>query len=216
MGKEITVTITSFNRPDLLELTLDSFLEFNTYPIKRFIITDDSGIPEVNDYLKPKYADLNIDWIYNEKRIGQIRTIDNMYAMVDTEYIFHCEEDWKFLKSGFMEKSIQALEEDIFIILVHIRGQNDMCGIPIIHGNDLYDFVSKGFRGVWHGFSFNPGLRRKFDYTLIQPYTQWGGEPDISVRYNELGFHAVILKDKYIIHTGDARHTIGAGEAYNG
>lgn len=216
MGKEVTVTITAFNRPDLLELTLDSFLMFNTYPVKRFIITDDSGIEGCNEYLVSKYSHLDVVWIYNKKRIGQIRSIDNMYAMVDTDYIFHMEEDWEFLKAGFMEKSIQALESDPLILLVQIRGQDDMCGIPILKGNELYDYVSKGFRGVWHGFSFNPGLRRLFDYNLVENYTQWGGEPDISVRYNELGFHAVILKDKYIRHTGAARHTNGAGEAYNG
>lgn len=215
MKKEITVTITSFNRPDLLELTLDSFLLFNTYSIKKFIVLDDSGNFGVNDHLIEKYSHLPFVWLYNSKRIGQIRTIDNIYSTVDTEYIFHCEEDWKFLKSGFIEKSIEILESDSFILLVQIRGQDDMCGIPIIPHNELYDIVSKGFRGVWHGFSFNPGLRRLSDYNLIKPYSQWGGEPDISIKYNELGFYTAILKDKYIVHTGGSRHTPGAGEAYN-
>lgn len=34
MTKEVTVFITSFNRPDLLKITLESFLKYNTYPIK--------------------------------------------------------------------------------------------------------------------------------------------------------------------------------------
>ena len=215
MEKGITVTVTAFNRTDLLEITIDTFLQFNIYPVERIIVTDDSGIIGVNDHLKKKYKLINIEFVYNSKRIGQIRTIDNMYRTVNTEYIFHLEEDWKFLKSGFMEKSIETLESDPMLLQVQIRGQDDMYGIPIVPGNDLYDYVSKGFRGVWHGFSLNPGLRRLEDYELVKPYAQWGGEPQISIRYNDLGYTTAILKDKYIQHIGEGRHTNGAGEAYN-
>jgi len=33
------------------------------------------------------------------KNIGQIKSIDKAYSMVDTEYIFHCEDDWEFYDS---------------------------------------------------------------------------------------------------------------------
>ena len=36
--KEVTVVLTACNRADLLEKTLDSFFEMNTYPLKRFNI----------------------------------------------------------------------------------------------------------------------------------------------------------------------------------
>ena len=50
--------------------------------------------------------------IINEKRLGQMKSIDKAYSEVDTEYIFHCEDDWKFFKNGFIEKSMKLLEED--------------------------------------------------------------------------------------------------------
>jgi len=40
--EDVTAVITSCGRFDLLEETLDSFFEFNTYPIKKIIITEDS------------------------------------------------------------------------------------------------------------------------------------------------------------------------------
>lgn len=38
---KVTVCLTSCGRPDLLERTLKSFFEFNTYPIADFLIYED-------------------------------------------------------------------------------------------------------------------------------------------------------------------------------
>jgi hypothetical protein len=40
--KEVTLVITSCNRIDLLKKTIASFERFNTYPIKKAIIIEDS------------------------------------------------------------------------------------------------------------------------------------------------------------------------------
>jgi len=48
--KEVTVVLTACNRADLLEKTLDSFFEMNTYPLKRFIIIDDGMNFGCNDF----------------------------------------------------------------------------------------------------------------------------------------------------------------------
>ena len=58
--KEITVVITSCNRPDLLERTFNSFIKTNTYQIKKYIIIEDSGKIGINDFLKETYKDLDI------------------------------------------------------------------------------------------------------------------------------------------------------------
>lgn len=69
---DITLFIISCGRPNLLKTTIESFIKYNTYPIKECIIIE--GM---------KY--------------------------VKTEYVFHCEDVWEFLKSGFIEKSIEIL-----------------------------------------------------------------------------------------------------------
>ena len=45
--------------------------------------------------------------------------------MVDTEYIFHMEEDWEFLKPSFIEDSMKVLEADENILQVWLRGVDD-------------------------------------------------------------------------------------------
>ena len=204
--KEITFTLTACGRPDLLERTMDSFLKFNTYPIKRYKIVDDSAVVGVNDALIEKYKSLGIEWKHNTARTGQTESIDEMYSDIDTEYIFHCEDDWQFTEYGFIEKSIPVLEANPNIILVGLRAHNDTNGQPIEYYNEEFDLMSLNFNGIWHGFTFNPGLRRLADYLLVKPYKSIGWENDLSIKYKELGFRAAILKEKHVEHIGWNRH----------
>jgi len=208
MDKKITFALTSCGRPDLLEKTIDSFLEMNTYPIEKYIINEDSGIEGINDHLVKKYHFLNIEWIINKFRIGQIKSIDNMYSKINTEYIFHCEEDWLFTERYFIEKSLSILENNPNIIQVWLRDQKDTNGHPIEPYSENFDLLTLGHYDVWHGFSFNPGIKRMTDYKLIGSYELIGREPQISVKYNELGFRAAILKKKHVEHIGWDRHIL--------
>ena len=203
MHKEITFALTSCGRPDLLEITLDSFLEHNTYPIKRFKVIDDSTRPEEFSHLVEKYP--QIEWTFNKERLGQATSIDILYSDIDTEYIFHCEDDWKFLKSGFIEKSMKHLELSL-ALQVWLRGPNDTNGHPLVEGIGNYDLVSYGFQGIWHGFSFNPGLRRLNEYLLAKPYSEIGWETELNNFYKELGYYAISLKERFIEHIGWTRH----------
>lgn len=205
--KGVTFTLTACGRPDLLERTLDSFLIYNTYPIIKYIITEDSGIDGLNDALIERYKAYNIEWIINTPGVGQIKSIDTMYSKVETEYIFHCEDDWIFTEQGFIEKSLKILENDKNIFLIWLRAQNDTNGHPIIPYNHEYDIAAYDYLSVWHGFSFNPGLRRLSDYKLLGNYQSIGHEPQISQKYRSLGFKAAILKNKHIEHIGWGRHT---------
>lgn len=201
----ITFALTSFNRPDLLEKTLDSFLAMNTYPIYKYLITEDSGIKGVNDALMKKYDYLNIEWIINETRLGQIKSIDNMYKKITTKYIFHCEEDWLFTDKSFIEKSLVILEKHPKIFQVWLRDHNDTNGHPVEFYSKEFDLLRLGY-GPWNGFSFNPGLRRLSDYTLVGCYSDIGHEAKISIKYRELGYRAAILKEKHVEHLGWDRH----------
>jgi hypothetical protein len=206
MYKKITFALTSSGRPDLLERTMDSFFKFNTYPIERYIISEDSAINNINDNLIGKYKDKDIEWIINGERLGQITTIDNMYSKIKTEYIFHCEEDWEFTDYSFIEKSLEILEKDKKILQVWLRSHGDTNGHPIEFFNEKYDLLTLDYLNIWSGFSFNPGLRRLCDYELIKPFKKIGHEGEISIKYRELGFRAAILKNKYVEHIGWGRH----------
>ena len=227
--KEVTVVLTACNRADLLEKTLDSFFEMNTYPIKRFIIIDDGMNFGCNDFVKTKY-EFPVELIYNNPKLYQISSIDYAYGMVETEYIFHMEEDWLFLKNGFIEDSMTVLEADDNILQVWLRGTDDTTA-PHPWNPEVYEIgdlkmVLLKYTGVWNGFSFNPGLKRLSDWkTLpngyngcdrITPAEQSGGvtlECDISVEYAKRGMLAMRFLESYITHIGWDRHII---EGING
>ena len=227
--KEVTVVLTACNRADLLEKTLDSFFTYNTYPLKRFIIIDDGMNVGCNDFVKSRYQ-FPIEIIYNNPKLFQIKSIDIVYSMVDTEYIFHMEEDWKFLKSGFIENSIKVLEADDNILQVWLRGVDDIT-VNHPYSSDIYEIdglqmVLLNYTGMWNGFSFNPGLKRKSDWLKlpngydgcdrITPPEQSGNltlECDISVEYAKRGMIAMRFLESYITHIGWDRHII---EGING
>lgn len=56
-----------------------------------------------------------------KKNLGQIKSIDLAYQEVKTDYIFHCEDDWLFYRSGFIEDSMTILESDQSILTVWLR-----------------------------------------------------------------------------------------------
>ena len=72
---------------------------------------------------------------------------------------------------------------------------------------------------MWHGFSFNPGLRRLRDYRLLGSFSSldptgamrsFEVERKASERYLELGLVAAVLGDNgglgYVRHLGSTRH----------
>jgi len=209
----VTVVITACNRPALLQQTLTSFFEFNTYPISKIIVVEDGGIPGVNDALKELYHDKNIVWLDNETNLGQAPSIDKAYSLAETPYIFHCEEDWEFYNGGFIEESLKVLEAETNIMQVWIRAENDTNGHPL---EDYKGYKSPilNHAGRWHGFTFNPGLRRLADYKKIGLYTNYStgksfaaAEAEIGKAYKENGFRAVCLPgDGYVKHIGNAHN----------
>ena len=130
-----------------------------------------------------------------------------MYSKITTEYFFHCEDDWLFCDFNFIEKSFNILNTNEKIIQVWLRDKNDTNGHPIESCNNKdYNLLCLDYLNAWNGFSFNPGLKRLKDYKLIESYEKIGHEPDLSIKYKELGYRAAILNKKYIEHIGWGRH----------
>jgi hypothetical protein len=227
---EITVVITSCGRQDLLERTLDSFFEYNTHPIRAFIVMED-GEAEKNRLLAAKYRQYDFRWLSTGKRIGQIPAVDAAYENVDTEFLFHCEDDWEFTAPGFMEKSLAVLEANPCILQVWIRSLHDTNNHPVTDyllfaGDVPYRLLQPGHHtekwGTWHGFSFNPGLRRRRDYLAIGSFGSFDPdrrkrsyeiEREVSAFYLERGRLAAILADNggkgYVRHIGWDRRVEG-------
>ena len=208
--EDVTAVITSCGRFDLLEETLDSFFEFNTYPIKKIIITEDSTEGKKLEKLISKYKDKkqNFQLIVNETRLGQLKSIDKAYREIDTKYIFHCEDDWKFFKKGFIEKSIKLLEDEK-ILIVGLRSKKDF---PENFFFDK-DYVSKSGEHYYNVkgeiFTYNPALRRKKDMDLFGLHEKLENqryEEVLSNFYKERGYKTVFFKEPAVEHIGNKRH----------
>ena len=222
MNNMITVVLTSCNRPNELTITLKSFFKFNTSLIKKIIIIDDSGIEGcIDESLKEIPSNMQKKIIYNEKNIGQIRSIDIAYGFVDTEYIFHCEDDWEFYDYGFIEKSLDILNKDTKLFCVWLRPYNHFRVLRNGHPVDkpvhkkLYRQMGifKERTNIWSGFTFNPSLRRTHDCKLLMPYEQYigsilcnvgGVEQALSSLYFKKGYRcAISLNEKgFVKHIG--------------
>jgi hypothetical protein len=197
-------------------------MKFNTYPIKQYIVIEDSGIPGINDFLK-EYEGTWI-LIYNKTNIGQVPSIDKAYEYVSTPYIFHCEEDWEFKKHGFIEESMKILETNSKLFTVWLRPHYHTNGHPVEYTNGYYHMMAgefthewKGKPHTWCGFTFNPGLRRTKDVLLFHPFcvnveknplVDEVDEYIINTKYAALGFRAAITQEfhGYVDHIGGNDH----------
>jgi len=212
---EVTFVLTSCGRVDLLQKTIESFEKFNTYPIKRGIITEDSCDPAVYEEVEKLFGDRYEIWSNAEKK-GQIKSIVDAYASIETPYVFHCEDDWEFTRSGFIEESMKILESDPLIIQAWL--ENRESANAATDKIELFTFidhteiegaafdkmqVAEGWE--WGYFSFRPGLKRKSDYDRIGGYSRFTNEVDISCTYRDLGYYCVIFAEPATIDLGADR-----------
>lgn len=223
----VSLVVTSCGRRDLLWTTLETFARCNTYPLNQLVVVEDGGleldVAELADVVG--VAPDQVLFLKNEQNIGQIASIDRAYAAVNSEYIFHCEDDWEFFRPGFIEASLDILESDPEVICVWLRAHNDTNGQPIetkvltTHGERSYHRIESGYKGVWSGFTLNPGLRRTRDSLRLHPYAtqpmvddlgrrERVTESDLSILFGRLGYCGAITADKqgYVRHIGYGHH----------
>ena len=223
--KKVTLIVTACDRNDLLERTLTSFIKYNTYPIEKMVIRDDSGLKEVYKEMVNLLIEMNTPFpleIHPTEQKGQARSIDFLMSRVETPYVFHCEEDWEFYRPDFIQKSMEILEENDKISHVWIRPPEGM-NHPVwmsdqyhtIKNNYPYRLVKRS--NHTNAWSFNPHLARMKDY--IKPYTKIikeakFGEDAIGKFYKKLGFETAWLIEGYCKHIGEAKSTYRPGTPY--
>ena len=184
---DVTFVLTSCGRFDLLEETLSSFFAHNTAPIARYLIIEDSGLYAVRK-VTARFP-FPIEVIVNRPSLGQFASIDKAYATVTTPYIFHCEDDWRFFRSGFIEDSLALLQLDRSISVVCSRRlENQRKNLSCVLDAPVVTIRGIGYRKadpwrnrLWHGYTFNPGLRRMSDYRMLGSFKRWGDESDASL-----------------------------------
>ena len=212
-----TVALTSCGRFDLLERTLRSLLPRLDGPVAQILIIEDSGncgILELVQQFGSGPCSINV--LINKSPLGQIKSIDRLYSHVETEWVFHCEDDWECSGKDLIRKSFSVLNESDRFSMVSLRNISE-------HGQAVFGPKKITSTGVgyhvadgtipWHGeaagLNFNPGMRRMCDYQLVGPYAKWGMHPSeaqVSQAYRKFGYLITCLAEPAIRHIGDGRH----------
>jgi hypothetical protein len=210
---DVSFVITTCNRLDLLEQTLTSFFNICKFPFVEYIMSDDSGDESVYLQLVEKYGD-KFKIIKNNPKLGLSKTIDKLWNDVSSEYIFHCEDDWKFDSNpNLIEDSISILQEHSHVHQVQVRHTYDNPHKPEEQIYSTLNFVKfrklPWWRDAWTGYSWNPGLRRKLDYQQMFPngVQEFGDEIDCSKHSMNFNYLAVLLENTSCAHIGYDRHT---------
>jgi hypothetical protein len=210
MNDNVTVFITACGRPDLLEITLRSFVKYNTYPIAQVIICEDSEIEGINDFVY-KILPYPTLILYNPTRLYQMKSIENGLKYITSPYVFHLEDDWEFYDYGFIEKSLEILKKDNNITSVWLHNFYD------IHNrygfrmkpveNENYYLVVPSPDGFGY-FSWNPGLRRVEIQKHGIPYPPNYDEGTLNNYFCEIGMYSAFTDNEngFVKHIGDDRH----------
>ena len=212
-----TVALTSCGRFDLLGKTLHSLLPRLDGDLAKIVIVEDSGNADIHEAIQWfKEQSYEIDVIFNDPPIGQIKSIDKLYSEIRTEWIFHCEDDWEFFGKDLIGRSFSVLKESDHHSMVSLRSVSE-------HGISIYGprqvtaggvgyHVADGtipWNGEAAGLNFNPGLRRMRDYRAVGPYARLArhpGEATVSRAYRDLGFRLTCLAEPAVRHIGSGRH----------
>jgi len=205
---EITICITSFNRYELLEECIDTFLKINTYPINKWIISEDSGNEKMLAKIKNKYSSLFNTILFSNK-VGQCESIDNMYSLVDTKYILHLEDDYTFSGNpNFLSEAIEILENNLDITRVGITHSCPKEWMDIKE-NGTFNIMKNNILDFWCGFSFTPGLIKKSDYSRIFPngYNEYQSEGGCNIAAKPYNYKSSILKNGVCFTTGNGKTT---------
>ena len=204
-----SVVITSCGRFDLLRATLASLLPNLDVRPQKIVIVEDSCDPAVNTVAAE--FDGNFEILVNDVKLGQIASIDRAYKTVSTPYIFHCEDDWEFFRSGFITESVDLLERIPSISMVSLRPREELNplvrNLPAeqIGGLNFFRY-DPSLHPEYFSYSFNPGLRRLQEYEKLGPFAPLGHEPDISYAFKKAGFRMAGLENPAVKHIGWGRH----------
>lgn len=214
MDSEVTFVLTSCGRFDLLEETLASFFRFNSAPVARHVVIEDSGDTAVRA-VTAKFGN-RIDVLVNEERLGQMRSIDRAYATVTTPFVFHCEDDWRFLRAGFIEDSLRILKgvPEVSAVLSRKTGQKKShdriyrASRGMMHDGVAYRPMDTDILPPWGGYSFNPSLVRLADYKAAGPFSKFSHEAFVSQDYVRRGMKTACLERPACETIGRKRHVI--------
>lgn len=203
---KLTVVLTSCGRFDLLEETVASFLEH--FDTDRIVIADDAGDAGAAARFGSKFpqAEMRV----NAPKLGQMRSIDALYASVQTPYVAHLEDDWKFSGGVDLDKVVRFLEArpDVSVVCIGYRFDKRFAASARETTQDgigywVWDLDA---HPKWFSYSFNPSVGRLAFWREHGPYEHFKTEEGLSQFAKGRGLRIAMLIPSLADHIGDERH----------
>jgi hypothetical protein len=216
----VTVTITSGKRLDLFKKTIKSFLDncLDINIISDWIVCDDGSNSKDIDAMQKEYPFLRI---YKNPEHGHAKSLNYLFSLPKTEYIYHLEDDWLFIKAGnYIRDSLMIMLADTKIKIVKtncIKGDIiNVNGVKCIKHEFDINWRSKG-PANWETLDFfppytlNPSLQHlpsvlsvgKFGaLPKYEPDLPSGFETDFCYQFWLKGFRMATLTETYAQHIG--------------
>lgn len=174
----VTATITMCRRLSLMCDMMDSLLECVTdhQQIRRWIAMDDGSESRDLYALAERYPFLDI--VVNDMK-GHPAALNQLFGLVDTDFVFHLEDDWRFETPGPLLKHCwTVMQHDPRIGVVCLRGFH----FGDVHAGDgiSYGLHAYGPGSPWPGYSLNPGLQ---DLRKVRDAGPFVAEPDFERKY---------------------------------
>lgn len=169
----ITVCVTSCGRLDLLERTLSSFAQCNGDA--RLIISEDCADPDVISAVGDRYPQARL--IYSHERVGLMRSIDRLYSAVETDFIFHLEDDWESDAPVNWPAAMSVLTERSDVVAnVCVRHFDEIKpkyrerSVRFSAGGQDFALMNADAHPEFFGWSPNPGLISTELYRRYAPF----------------------------------------------
>jgi hypothetical protein len=203
----LTTVLTSCGRFDLLEATITSFLQH--FATDKIIVAEDSERAEEAAAFAAKLP--AVDMRVNRPKLGQLRSIDSLYATLTTPYVVHLEDDWGFTRSLDLESVIRFLEArpDISVVCIAHRIYDPRyakSAHPTRHEGIDYLVWDLDAHPKWFSYSFNPSVARLAFWRECGSFAHFVTEEDLSKFCKERGLRIAMVVPGIADHIGDDRH----------
>ncbi|MEQ8927624.1 MAG: glycosyltransferase [Fulvivirga sp.] len=207
------LAITTFNRSHFLKKLIDSFVASITSKWL-IIIADDGSTDGTLEYLKElKIPDIPIMVINNDRQgvHHQFNTIVRELEKIDFDYCFKCDDDIEFIKPGWEELYINAIEKSGYHHLCHFDSSwrpEKSLNPPKKEGPLISHCKGEDVQGAF--FTLTPEVIKKVGYMDVENFGFRGvGHIDYTLRACRAGFNDfehpfdVQRSNEYILHQKD-------------
>ena len=158
--EKIDVLVMASSRPDLLKITMDSFRKYIQYPNIRYMIHEDFVYPEISEKSVAYAESAGFDIIEKSlPKIGVGYAMDKMFKLVESDYVFHMQDDWELQRPVDLYRIIWTMNQHPEINCITFNKYRNMKGYEGFENRE-FTFVG-GIKGcIYNGWQFLPGVWR--------------------------------------------------------